>query len=72
MRGESVGAADEGGDGVLACEGFSKGEGAGSAGCTEEEDAHWLYLLFSVVESFQLLVYCLENVYVLELIFDFF
>ena len=40
---------------MLVGEGFGEGEGAGSAGGTEEEDAHCLYLLFSAVGLFQLL-----------------
>ena len=40
---------------MLAGESFGEGKGACSAGGTEEEDTHCLYLLFSVVGLFQLL-----------------
>ena len=40
MRGQGVGAADEGGDGVVAGEGFGEGEGACSTASAEEEDSH--------------------------------
>lgn len=40
LRGDGGRLADEGGDGVVAGEGFGEGEGACSAAGTEEEDTH--------------------------------